>query len=71
MGTRQLPTGELLLSDCKATLLSQPGRGVSCISSMLSVTRLHNSMSSVAYMRKITSMARDYATRRRAFGEET
>jgi len=35
---------------------------------MLTITRLHNTTSSVGAMRKIVSLARDYATRRKAFG---
>ena len=39
LGTRQLPTAELLLDGCEAIRLSQPGRGIPTISSMLSVSR--------------------------------
>jgi len=68
LGTRQLPTAELLLDGVDAELVSQPGRGIASISSMLTITRLHNTTSSVGAMRKIVSLARDYATRRKAFG---
>ena len=68
LGTRQLPTGELLLDGAKAEIVSPAGRGVACISSMLTITRLHNVISSVAGPRKLLSLARDYATRREAFG---
>ena len=68
LGTRQLPTAELLLDGCEAIRLSQPGRGIPTISSMLSVSRFHNTIMSVASMRKVTFLARDYARRRRAFG---
>ncbi len=69
LGTRQLPTAELLLAGSRAKLISPPGRGVASISHMLTITRLHNVMSSVAAMRKIALLARDYARRRRAFGQ--
>lgn len=69
LGTRQLPTAELILSNSVATLVSPEGRGVSSIANMLTTTRLHNVMSSVAIQRKILSMARDYSTRRVAFGK--
>ena len=69
LGTRQLPTAELLLDGVDAELISQPGRGIASISSMLTITRLHNITSSVGAMRKIVSLARDYATRRKAFGD--
>eukprot|EP00090_Calanus_glacialis_P014542 TRINITY_DN23353_c0_g1_i1.p1 TRINITY_DN23353_c0_g1~~TRINITY_DN23353_c0_g1_i1.p1 ORF type:complete len:365 (-),score=121.69 TRINITY_DN23353_c0_g1_i1:50-1117(-) len=70
LGTRQLPTAELLLDGVDAELISQPGRGIASISGMLTITRLHNTTSSVGAMRKIVSLARDYATRRTAFGEK-
>lgn len=69
LGTRQLPTGELLLDGMRAELISPEGRGVSSIAPMLSVTRLHNAVASVASMRRIISLARDYSTRRVAFGK--
>ena len=71
LGTRQLPTAELLLDGVDAELISHPGRGISSITSMLTISRLHNTNSSVGLMRKITSFARDYATWRTAFGEKT
>lgn len=68
LGTRQLPTAELLLDGTQAALLGAEGRGVACISGMLTVSRLYNTIMSVSAMRKTVSLARDYATRRRAFG---
>ena len=69
LGTRQLPTAELLLDGCEAVMVGEEGRGVATISSsMLSVTRLHTIVMAVGAMRKMTSLARDYALRRRAFG---
>ncbi len=52
LGTKQLPTGELLLDGIEAQLISAPGRGVASISPMLSITRLHNAVASVASMRR-------------------
>lgn len=52
LGTRSLPTGELLLDGTKAELISEPGRGVSCISNMLTMTRLHNTTGSISAMRR-------------------
>ena len=51
LGTRQLPTAELLLDGCEARLMGEEGRGVANISNMLTITRLHNTLSSVGYMR--------------------
>jgi len=69
LGTRQLPTAELLLDGADATLVSPEGRGIPSISSMLTISRLHNGISSAAIMRKMVSLARDYSTRRKAFGD--
>ncbi|CAB1322021.1 unnamed protein product [Coregonus sp. 'balchen'] len=69
LGTRQMPTAELLLDGLPAHRLSEEGRGVACIANMLTVTRIHNSVSAVAGMRRVLQLARDYATRRSAFGK--
>ncbi|TNN43269.1 Acyl-CoA dehydrogenase family member 11 [Liparis tanakae] len=57
LGTRQMPTAELLLAGLPAHRLSEKGRGVASIANMLTITRIHNSLS------------RDYASRRSAFGK--
>lgn len=69
LGTRQLPTAELLLNGSTAYLISEPGKGVQAISNMLNVTRIHNALASTAGMRHILSLTRDYAHRRNAFGK--
>uniref|UniRef100_A0AC35GH80 Acyl-CoA dehydrogenase/oxidase C-terminal domain-containing protein n=1 Tax=Panagrolaimus sp. PS1159 TaxID=55785 RepID=A0AC35GH80_9BILA len=66
--TRQLPTAELLLDGVKAIKLSEEGRGVPSLANTLNITRIHNAIASVAGMRGIVSLARDYSTRRIAFG---
>ncbi|PVD31692.1 hypothetical protein C0Q70_07110 [Pomacea canaliculata] len=68
LGTRQLPTAELLLYGAKAFKVSDEGRGVAAISQMLTLTRLHNSINAGSSMRRITNLARDYSTKRKAFG---
>ncbi|XP_056146534.1 acyl-CoA dehydrogenase family member 11-like [Lampris incognitus] len=69
LGTRQMPTAELLLDGLPAHRLADEGRGVASIANMLTVTRIHNSVSAVAAMRRVVQLARDYATRRTAFGK--
>lgn len=69
LGTRQMPTAELLLDGLPAQRLSEEGRGVASIANMLTVTRIHNSISAAAAMRRVVQLARDYATRRTAFGK--
>ncbi|KAK3581974.1 hypothetical protein CHS0354_003235 [Potamilus streckersoni] len=70
LGTRQLPTAELLLDGTNAYRVSEEGRGVAAISNMLKLTRIHNALASVGAMRRIVNMARDYSTRRTAFGNK-
>uniref|UniRef100_A0A3Q2PCR5 Acyl-CoA dehydrogenase family member 11-like n=1 Tax=Fundulus heteroclitus TaxID=8078 RepID=A0A3Q2PCR5_FUNHE len=69
LGTRQMPTAELLLDGLPAHRLSEEGRGVASIANMLTITRIHNSVSAAAAMRRVLQLARDYATRRTAFGK--
>lgn len=69
LGTKQLPTAELLLDGCVAERISQPGRGVADIANMLNITRIHNAVASISGMRRILSLARDYSTRREVFGQ--
>ncbi|XP_054466929.1 acyl-CoA dehydrogenase family member 11-like isoform X2 [Anoplopoma fimbria] len=69
LGTRQMPTAELLLDGLPAHRLSEKGRGVASIANMLTITRIHNSVSAAAAMRRVVQLARDYATRRTAFGK--
>uniref|UniRef100_A0A8D0LCY8 Acyl-CoA dehydrogenase n=1 Tax=Sphenodon punctatus TaxID=8508 RepID=A0A8D0LCY8_SPHPU len=69
LGTRQVPTAELLLDGAKAYRISAEGRGVASIASMLTITRIHNVVSAVASMRRVINMARAYATKRVAFGK--
>ncbi|XP_061624136.1 acyl-CoA dehydrogenase family member 11-like isoform X1 [Phyllopteryx taeniolatus] len=69
LGTRQMPTAELLLDGLQAHRLSEEGRGVASIANMLTITRIHNSISAAAAMRRVVHLARDYATRRSAFGK--
>lgn len=68
LGTRALPTAELELDGAPATLIGVRGRGVATIATMLNITRLWNAASSVASMRRGLALARDYASRRQAFG---
>uniref|UniRef100_A0A3Q1EU48 Acyl-CoA dehydrogenase family member 11-like n=1 Tax=Acanthochromis polyacanthus TaxID=80966 RepID=A0A3Q1EU48_9TELE len=49
--------------------LSDEGRGVASIANMLTITRIHNSVSAASTMRRVLQLARDYATRRTAFGK--
>uniref|UniRef100_A0A0N4ZSE0 Acyl-CoA dehydrogenase family member 9, mitochondrial n=1 Tax=Parastrongyloides trichosuri TaxID=131310 RepID=A0A0N4ZSE0_PARTI len=70
LGTRQLPTAELLLDGVEAIKVSDEGRGIPSIANMLNVTRIHNAIASVSYMRRIITLARDYSTKRIVFGRK-
>jgi hypothetical protein len=68
LGTRKVPTAELTLEATAAELVCGTSDGVKNIAPMLNVTRTWNSVSAVALMRRGLALARDYATRRVAFG---
>ncbi|CEF63651.1 Short-chain specific acyl-CoA dehydrogenase, mitochondrial [Strongyloides ratti] len=70
LGTRQLPTAELLLDGVEAIKISDEGRGIPSVANMLNITRIHNAIASVSYMRRIISLARDYSTKRNVFGRK-
>ncbi|HET6228846.1 MAG TPA: acyl-CoA dehydrogenase family protein [Longimicrobiaceae bacterium] len=69
LGTRKLPTAELTLDGVPAHLVGAASDGVRSIAPMLNVTRTWNAVSAVALMRRGIALARDYAARRRAFGQ--
>lgn len=68
LGTRKVPTAELILEGTPARLVGAPNGGVRAIVPMLQVTRLWNSVSAASFMRRGIALARDYARRRVAFG---
>jgi acyl-CoA dehydrogenase len=68
LGTRKVPTAELLLEGAYAELVKDTRNGTRNIEPMLIVTRAWNSVTSVAFMRRGLALAKSYASRRRAFG---
>lgn len=68
LGTRKVPTAELLLHGAPAELVVGPQDGVKNITPMLNVTRTWNSVSAIALMRRGLALAEDYAHKRVAFG---
>ena len=68
LGTRQLPTSELILDGMSAIQLSSEGKGIRGISSMLNITRLHNAVMAISGMRRVLALSRDFSNRRKAFG---
>ena len=69
LGTRALPTAELVMEGTPAGLIGGAGGGVKKIATMLNITRLYNACCAVGFMRRGLALARDYASRRRAFGK--
>ena len=69
LGTRALPTAELTLDGCLAQPVGELGGGVKKISPLLNITRLHNAISACGMMARALQLLRDYAGRRRVFGE--
>lgn len=68
LGTCALPTAELTLENAPALLVGNAGDGVKKISSLFNITRIYNACCAVGYMRRALALARDYATKRVAFG---
>ncbi|ETE62937.1 aidB, partial [Ophiophagus hannah] len=69
LGTRALPTAELLLDGARAHLITMEGQGIPYIVNMMNIARIYNAVSAAGSMRRIVDLARDYATRREAFGK--
>lgn len=68
LGTRKVPTAELLLDGAVAELVNEARNGTRAIEPMLVLTRTWNSVTSVAFMRRAVALAKAYAAQRRAFG---
>ncbi len=68
LGTRALPTAELQLDGTLAVQVGAAGEGVRTVATMLNITRLYNACCAAGTMRRAIDLARDYASRRRAFG---
>jgi acyl-CoA dehydrogenase len=68
LGTRKVPTAELMLEGARAELVGDTRNGTRAIEPMLVVTRTWNSVTSVAFMRRAVALAKSYARERRAFG---
>ena len=67
LGTRMVPTAEILLNGTAATPVRGLTDGVKNIAPMLAITRTWNSVAAAAGMRRAVALARDYAARRVAF----
>jgi len=68
LGTRKVPTAELLLDGLVAVPVAGLRDGVRNIAPMLVITRVWNAIGAASGMRRGMALARDYAQRRKAFG---
>lgn len=68
LGTRALPTAQLLLSDVKAKMVGEKGKGVKTISTLFNITRIYNTISAVSYIRRAYALSNAYSSQREAFG---
>jgi alkylation response protein AidB-like acyl-CoA dehydrogenase len=68
LGTRKVPTAELMLRGTPAVPVMGLDSGVKNITPMLNITRTWNTICSVSAMRRCVALARSYAKKRVAFG---
>lgn len=69
LGTRKVPTAELMLDGTVAELVGPSANGTRSIEPMLAVTRMWNSVCAVSFMRRGLALARAYSAQREAFGQ--
>jgi putative acyl-CoA dehydrogenase len=70
LGTKALPTAQLMLTGSKARLVGQKGKGVRTIATLFNVTRIYNTVSAASYMRRAFSLCKVYSEQREAFGKK-
>lgn len=69
LGTRAMPTAELLLQDLPGQLVGTEGQGVKHITTILNITRVYNSVCATAHLRRGIDLLKSYSERRFAFGK--
>lgn len=58
MGTKALPTAELELRGMRAWMIGKEGEGVREMTTVLNVTRVHNSITAASFMRRALAVAK-------------
>ncbi len=71
LGTKPLPTAELELKEMRAFLLGQSGNGIREISTILNITRVHNSVTSVATWGRGLAIKKAFARVRKVAGGQS
>jgi alkylation response protein AidB-like acyl-CoA dehydrogenase len=69
IGTRSVPTGEVELRESEAYLLGKPEWGIYLILEVLNLSRVANSIGSVALTQRALADAFQFARQRKAFGK--
>jgi acyl-CoA dehydrogenase len=69
LGTKSVPTGEVVFEGATATLVGEPERGFKYMSEMLNAERLYNAIGSVGAVARSLLEAKVHAANREAFGE--
>lgn len=69
LGVRSMPTGEITFENTEAFLIGGVGQGFKQMAEMLNLSRLYNSVASVAGMRRAILEAFAYGSERTAFGK--
>jgi alkylation response protein AidB-like acyl-CoA dehydrogenase len=69
IATRSVPTGEVELHESEAFLLGRPEHGVYLILEVLNLSRVANSVASIALMQRCLAEALEFAEKRIAFGK--
>ncbi len=68
IGTRSVPTGEVVLEEAEGWLMGTPDAGIYLILEVLNLSRVANSVGSAALAQRALADALRYATHRKAFG---
>jgi len=69
LGTRDMPSGEIVLEGARAYLVGDPGRGFLQMTDMINMSRLSNGMRAAGMMRRSLTEALFIARHRVAFGK--
>lgn len=69
LGVRAVPSGEVEFDGAEAFVVGDPTRGFYYMMEALNLSRICNAVASIGIMRRALLEAKDYATRRNAFGK--
>jgi alkylation response protein AidB-like acyl-CoA dehydrogenase len=69
LGTKAVPTAELEIKGARAYLLGEEGNGIREISTLLNITRVHNSVTSVGLLGRGLAIAKAFASVREMVGK--